>query len=372
MTSRPPRSRSRARSSAIVRDRVGRASVALVDSALASPYADVVVGQVLASGVAERAIERALSGELVDVVANDLIRYEVVERVTEQMLAGGVADRALDRATATGVPERLAERMLAQGIADQIATRLLAGPELERIVERALESPGMERVVDRIVESRLIEQTITRVVDDVVGDLPSSEAMWALIDVIAQSPAVTDAITSRAPASPIRWRGRCASARVPSTHGSSAARGGCCAGARAPRLRAARCLRRRTRHDRVARAGAACGGERDRVRLRRARHAHRGLRSRRRDHRRGRGGGGRGVRARAVAVQPPQRVERWQVAAGGVAAVIWSISYFTFFWSTTGRRRGTASCRIEVRGVQGERLSVRRAFVRCAPCCRCR
>ena len=180
-----------------LRDRVGRASVALVDSALASPYADMVVGQVLASGVAERAIERALSGELVDVVANDLIRYEVVERVTEQMLAGGVVDRALDRATATGVPERLAERMLAQGIADQIATRLLAGPELERIVERALESPGMERVVDRIVESRLIEQTITRVVDDVVGDLPSCEAMWALIDVIAQSPAVTDAITQQ-------------------------------------------------------------------------------------------------------------------------------------------------------------------------------
>jgi hypothetical protein len=180
-----------------LRDRVGRASVALVDSALASPYADVVVGQVLASGVAERAIERALSSDLIDVVADDLIRYEVVERVTEQMLAGGVADRALERATATGVPERLAERMLAQGIADQIATRLLAGPELERILERALESPGMVRLVDRIVESPLLEHTISRVVDDVVGDLPSSEAMWALIDVIAQSPAVTEAITQQ-------------------------------------------------------------------------------------------------------------------------------------------------------------------------------
>ena len=55
----------------------------------------------------------------------------------------------------------------------------------------------MERAVDRIVESRLIEQTITRVVDDVVADLPSSEAMWALIDVIAQSPAVSDAITQQ-------------------------------------------------------------------------------------------------------------------------------------------------------------------------------
>lgn len=145
-----------------VRDRVGRASVALVDSALASPYADVVVGQVLASGIAERAIERALSGELVDVVSTDLIRYEVVERVTEQMLAAGVADRLA-----------------------------------ERIVEQVLESPGIERVIDRIVESRLLEQTVTRIVDDVVSDLASSEAMWGLIDVIARSPAVTDAISQQ-------------------------------------------------------------------------------------------------------------------------------------------------------------------------------
>jgi uncharacterized membrane-anchored protein YjiN (DUF445 family) len=145
-----------------VRDRIGRASVALVDSALASPYADVVVGQVLSSGIAERAIERALSSELVDVVSTDLIRYEVVERVTEQMLAAGVADRLA-----------------------------------ERIVESVLESPGIERVVDRIVESRLLEQTVTRIVDDVVADLATSEAMWGLIDVIARSPAVTDAISQQ-------------------------------------------------------------------------------------------------------------------------------------------------------------------------------
>jgi hypothetical protein len=180
-----------------LRDRIGRASVAIVDSALASPYADVAVQHVLSSGVAERAIARALSGELVEVVAADLIRYEVIERVTEQMLAGGVLDRAIERATATGAPERLAEQMLADGIADQIAARLLSGPELERIVERALESPGMERVVDRIVESRLLDETITRVVDDVVGELPSSEALWGLIDVIASSPAVTAAISQQ-------------------------------------------------------------------------------------------------------------------------------------------------------------------------------
>ena len=145
-----------------MRDRIGRTSVALVDSALASPYADVVVGQVLSSGIAERAIERALSSELVDVVSTDLIRYEVVERVTEQMLAAGVADRLA-----------------------------------ERIVEQLIESPGIERVVDRIVESRLLEQTISRIVDDTIADLATSEAMWSLIDVIARSPSVTDAISQQ-------------------------------------------------------------------------------------------------------------------------------------------------------------------------------
>ena len=60
----------------------------------------------------------------------------------------------------------------------------------------------------------------------------------------------------------------------------------------------------------------------------------------------------------------PNDVQKVAVAAGGVAAVIWSISYFTFFWSTTGQTPGNRVMSIEVRGVQGERLSVRRAFVR--------
>ena len=60
----------------------------------------------------------------------------------------------------------------------------------------------------------------------------------------------------------------------------------------------------------------------------------------------------------------PNDVQKVAVAAGGVAAVIWSVSYFTFFWSTTGQTPGNRVMSIEVRGVQGQRLSVRRAFVR--------
>src|SRR6476620_1785352 len=58
----------------------GRATLACVDAALASPYADQAVQRILESPLAERAVARALSGGLVDVVAGDLVRYRVVER----------------------------------------------------------------------------------------------------------------------------------------------------------------------------------------------------------------------------------------------------------------------------------------------------
>jgi len=178
-------------------DGVGRASLALVDTALGSPYADDAVQRVLESGLAERSVARALSSDLVDVVAGELVRYEVMERVAERMLAGGVVDRALDRAEAAGVPERVADRLLADGVAEQIVSRLLDGPELERIVEAALASPGVERVVAQIVRSRLLDETVAQVIDDTAASLPASEAMWTLVDVIAQSPAVTEAITQQ-------------------------------------------------------------------------------------------------------------------------------------------------------------------------------
>ena len=51
----------------------------------------------------------------------------------------------------------------------------------------------------------------------------------------------------------------------------------------------------------------------------------------------------------------PNDVEKLAVAAGGVAAVIWSIAYFTFFWSTTGQTPGN---RVHVdRGAAASRAS---------------
>jgi hypothetical protein len=132
-------------------------------------------------------------------------------------------DLVVERVERAGIPLRVAERMLADGIAEQVAARLLEGPELERIAKLTVESPalhaavadaldseamerllarvleteGVQRLVTQVLESRVVEDAVARLIDDAAARLPDSEAMWALIDVIARSPAVTDAIAQQ-------------------------------------------------------------------------------------------------------------------------------------------------------------------------------
>jgi uncharacterized membrane-anchored protein YjiN (DUF445 family) len=117
----------------------------------------------------------------------------------------------------------MAERLLADGVAEEVADRLFAGPELERIVklaleseplgeaiagalenpgadrmlDRALESPGMERMVTRILESRVLDESVGRIVDQAAERLSRSDGLWVLVDEIAASPAVTEAIAEQ-------------------------------------------------------------------------------------------------------------------------------------------------------------------------------
>lgn len=176
-----------------------------------------------AGDLAERALARALGSRLVETFAQDLVRYRVVERVSETVLAAGTVERVLDNADSAGLPQRVAERLLADGIAEQVAMRLLAGPELERIVQMvaaseplhdaisdALESPGAEhllaaalespvfaRMLGQVVDSRAVDETVARVVDETAQRLPQSQALWDLVDIIAGSPAVTEAIAQQ-------------------------------------------------------------------------------------------------------------------------------------------------------------------------------
>ena len=63
----------------------------------------------------------------------------------------------------------------------------------------------------------------------------------------------------------------------------------------------------------------------------------------------------------------PDVVVAAAVAAGGVAYVLWTVAYFTTFWSTTGQTPGSRVMGIQVVCAQGdERVSLRRAVTRLA------
>src|SRR4051794_20099009 len=136
----------------------GMTTLAIVDAVLASPYAERALQRIVESELAEIAVARALSGDLVDVFAKDLVRYDVVERVVNQLPVRAAIDRTMDRLDEEAVPQLIADRVLA---------------------------------------SRVVEDPVTRMVEDVVGRLSASEALWTLIDDIAQSPAVSEAITQQ-------------------------------------------------------------------------------------------------------------------------------------------------------------------------------
>ncbi|HWX96050.1 MAG TPA: hypothetical protein VNZ01_04285 [Solirubrobacteraceae bacterium] len=133
----------------------------------------------------------------------------------DAVLASDAIDRVLERVETAGVAQHVAQRMLEDGIAEQIVTRVLQGPELEQIVTnavdsdstrdglaRVLESQAIERLLDRLLLSpageRLVAQVLgSPLLKETVTRLLESEELWILVDEIARSPSVTEAITSQ-------------------------------------------------------------------------------------------------------------------------------------------------------------------------------
>jgi hypothetical protein len=133
----------------------------------------------------------------------------------DAVLASDAIDRVLERIETAGVAQHVAQRMLEDGIAEQIVTRVLQGPELEQIVTnamdsehtrdglaRVLESEAVERLLDRLLSSPAGERLVAQVLGspllaETVTRLLESEELWVLVDEIARSPSVTEAITSQ-------------------------------------------------------------------------------------------------------------------------------------------------------------------------------
>jgi hypothetical protein len=164
-------------------------ALATADLVLNSRAAGEVVDRLADSPLFERAVSRALAGPLVEAISRDVVRYAVLDRVAETILQGDALESVLERVDAADVPRRVVDRMLADGIVEQTTARILEGPELERAVETALESAAAERLVGQVIESRLLDEAVRRLLE--------SEELWLLVDEIARSPAVTEAITQQ-------------------------------------------------------------------------------------------------------------------------------------------------------------------------------
>ena len=164
-------------------------TIATADLVLNSRAAGEVVDRLADSPLFERAVSRALAGPLVEAVSRDVVRYAVLDRVAETVLRGEVLESVIERLEAAEVPRRVVDRMLADGIVEQMTARVVEGPELERAVESVLESAAAERLVGRVIESRLLDEAVRRLLE--------SEDLWLLVDEIARSPAVADAITQQ-------------------------------------------------------------------------------------------------------------------------------------------------------------------------------
>jgi hypothetical protein len=123
-------------------------ALATLDAVLASRVGAEAVDRVLTSDLTARAVGKALEGPLVEAVARDMVRYAVLGR---------------------------------------LADRMLNDPEFERVLAAALDSPAAERLLVRVLESRLLDEAVHRLLE--------GEELWLVVNEVAQSPAVTEAIT---------------------------------------------------------------------------------------------------------------------------------------------------------------------------------
>ena len=123
------------------------------------------VGQI-ATDAARRAQDAAVAG-------GERAFFAALDAVVVRMVSEDVIDRVIERVEVAGVAQRVVDRTLQDGLIEQIAERVLAGPELERIVAAAFRSA---------------------LPDEVIAQALASEAVWVLVDEIARSPSVTEAI----------------------------------------------------------------------------------------------------------------------------------------------------------------------------------
>jgi hypothetical protein len=137
----------------------------------ATQLANAPLRGVVALGESGRELERRTRTALT--AASERTLLAGIDAILARVLDDEVIDHVLERAETAGVAQRVADRILEDGTVEQIAQRTFSGPELERMLAAAFASALPE---------------------EVIAQLLASEAIWILVDEIARSPSVTEAI----------------------------------------------------------------------------------------------------------------------------------------------------------------------------------
>jgi hypothetical protein len=95
--------------------------------------------------------------------------------------AGRPAARFCGRSLARGTRAAL-DAALDSGLVDEA----LASPVVDRLTSSVVNSASMERLVLKVIDSRLVDAAVARLLE--------SEELWIVVDEVARSPSVTDAI----------------------------------------------------------------------------------------------------------------------------------------------------------------------------------
>jgi hypothetical protein len=104
-------------------------------------------------------------------------------------LVGEAGLAALDAALASKVVEQAVDRTLTSALARHAVDRAFQGPIVDAIAKDMIRY----RVVERVVDELLAEG----VVDRLIAGLAEREELWVLVEEVAASPAVTEAMTQQ-------------------------------------------------------------------------------------------------------------------------------------------------------------------------------
>lgn len=158
-----------------------------------------------------RAVERRARTALTATAGR--VALDTLDETLTRLFSDQVVDRVLAHIESAGLAQRVVDRLLDDGVVEQISERVIEGPEFERVLSnvansdrvqdaivRAVDSEAVERLIARLIASPGSERVVALVLEsplltEAVTGLLESEELWILVDEIARSPSVTEAIS---------------------------------------------------------------------------------------------------------------------------------------------------------------------------------